>query len=151
MLKSIFFIVLFSISLVAQAAGIGNFFGALMGKSGAIESESALDDVLVKVSQQMNKKMPIPVDNDTRLDSVSTVPGKHLIYHYTLVNVNASDVSADTFHAVIEPQLKSRLCANTDMQNFLKHGVTVSYLYKDKNGQPVGGAKFAPSECGYKQ
>lgn len=150
MRKFILVLTIFSLSSFAHAAGMGNIFGALMGKSGARESETGVDNVLVKVSAQINKKLPITVDNDTRLDSVSAVPGRHFIYHYTLVALNGGDVSPGNFDKLVKPQLKSRLCDSTEMINFLKNGVTISYLYKGKDGQPIGGAKFAPSECGYK-
>ena len=151
MLKPLLFVALISSSLLAHAAGIGNVFGVLLGQSGALESDNAIDDVLVKVSAQMNKKLPIAVDGETRLDSVSAVPGQHFIYHYTLVALNSADVSAESFQTVIKPQLKSRLCESAEMQNFLRNGVTISYLYKGKDGQPIGSAKFEPSECGYKR
>lgn len=151
MLKPILFVAFISFSLIAQAAGIGNMFGVLMGKSGSLESDNAVDNVLVKVSAQMNKKLPIAVDNDTRLDRVSAVPGQHFIYHYTLVGLNASEVSVDRFQNSVKPELKNRLCDSSEMQNFLKNGVTISYLYKGKDGQPIGGAKFVPSDCGYKR
>lgn len=149
MLKPILFFAFFSASLVANAAGIGNLFGVLMGKSGVSEADAAVDNVLIKVSAQMNKTLPVAVDNDTRLDSVSAVPGQHFIYHYTLVALNGNDVNADSFHDLVRPQLKSRLCDSSEMQKFLRNGVTISYLYKGKDGQPIGSAKFAPSDCGY--
>ena len=151
MLKPILFVAFISFNIFAQAAGIGNMFGMLMGKSGSLESDNAVDKVLVKVSAQMNSKLPIAVDNDTRLDSVSAVPGQHFIYHYTLVSLNAGDVSPERFQNSVKPQLKNRLCDSTEMQNFLKNGVTISYLYKGKDGQRIGGAKFAPSDCGYRR
>lgn len=143
-------LIIFSFNPFAHAAGMGNIFGALMGKSGAIESETGVDNVLVKMSSQINKKLPMAVDNDTRLDNVSAVPGRQFIYHYTLVGLNGADVSKDSFEMLFKPKLKSRLCESAEMKNFLKNGVTISYLYKGKDGQPIGGAKFAPSECGYK-
>ena len=150
MRKVILVLAIFSLSSLSHAAGMGNFFGALMGKSSALESETSVDNVLVKVSTQINRKLPMAVDKDTRLDSVSAVPGRHFIYHYTLVALNGRDVGVGDFDKLVKPQLKSRLCESTEMKNFLKNGVTISYLYKGKDNQPIGGAKFAPSECGYK-
>lgn len=151
MLKPLLFAVLITSSFLVHGAGIGNLFGVLIGQSGALESDNEIDNVLAKVSAQINKKLPIKVDDDTRLDSVSAVPGQHFMYHYTLVALNGSDVSTDSFETVVKPQLKRRLCDSAEMQNFLKNGVTISYLYKGKDGQPIGSAKFEPSECGYKR
>jgi hypothetical protein len=150
MRKFILALTIFSLAPLSHAAGMGNIFGMLMGKSGAQESEMGIDNVLAKVSAQMNRNLPMAVDNDTRLDSVSAVPGSHFIYHYTLIALNSSDVNTNSFDKLVKPQLKSRLCDSAEMRNFLKNGVSISYLYKGKDGQPIGGAKFAPSECGYK-
>jgi hypothetical protein len=133
--------------VTVQAAGIGDVLGALIGKSGAADHEIAVDDVLAKVSTQINKKLPTAVDSDTRLDKVTSEPGRHFIYHYTVLGSHSDDINPESFDKAIRPQLKSRLCNSAEMQNFLKSDVTISYLYKDKNGQPIGNAKFAPSEC----
>lgn len=138
------------ISFTAQAAGIGNIFGALMGRSGSPGQETTVDEALVKVSSQINKKMPILVDNETRLDRVSAEPGPQFIYHYTLLSVSSKDVNSEEFYKLAKPQLKSRLCGNTEMQSFLKSGVSISYMYRGSDGRAIGGVKFAPSECGYK-
>jgi hypothetical protein len=150
MRKLIVLLAVFSLHSVGQANGIGNFFGALVGKSAVFTPEAPIDDVLAKLSAQMNENLPMVVDNETRLDSVSAVPGRHFIYHYTLLTLSRADVDPDDFHKTIKPRLKSRLCGSAEMQNFLKNGVTISYLYKSKDGQPVGGAKLAPSECARK-
>lgn len=151
MLKLILSITFCFVAMSAQAAGLGEVFGAMMGQSGAADSNTGIDEVLTKMSVRMNKNLPAIVDKDTRLDQVSAVPGQHFIYHYTLVNLSVGDISTDTFHKVVKPRLKERLCSSAEMQSFLKNGVSISYLYKGKDGKPIGGAKFAPNECGYKQ
>jgi hypothetical protein len=149
MRKIVLSLVLVSFIPIAHAAGIGDVFGTLLGRSGAFESETGVDNVLVKLSSQMNQKLPMAVDSETRLDKVSAVPGRHFIYHYTLIALNSNEISSDNFHQIVRPQLKKRLCASSEMRSFLKNGVTISYLYQGKDGQPIGGAKFTPGECGY--
>ena len=160
MIKLIFATVFFVIGFEAQAAGLGdifganifgaNVFGALIGPSGSLGQEASVDDALAKVSAQMNKKMPIAVDQDTRLDRVSAEPGRHFTYHYTLVSLRRSDVDQANFDTLVKPQLKTRLCESVEMKNFLKNGVTISYLYRGSDGHLIGGAEFSPSDCNYK-
>jgi hypothetical protein len=152
MIKLVFATVFLVIGFEVQAVGLGdifgaNIFGALIGRSGSLGNDASVDDALVKVSAQMNKKMPIAVDQDTRLDSVSAEPGKHLTYHYTLVSVSSSDVDQAKFNKLIKPQLKTRLCESVEMKKFLKNGVTISYLYRGNDGHLIGGAEFSPSDC----
>jgi hypothetical protein len=136
----------------AQAAGFGDFFGAFAGKfdsygTGHEGQEKLLDAVLVRVSTYMNKRMPEAIDQDTRLDRVSAEPGSHFSYHYTLLKSESADIDRAKFDSMIRPQLKSRLCNSTQIRSFFGHGVTVSYLYRSKDGVPVGGAEFAPNSC----
>ncbi|MDB5763196.1 MAG: hypothetical protein JWQ21_2191 [Herminiimonas sp.] len=150
MIKFIIAIMFCSVSLSVQALEIGNIFGALAGRSGSMGHDRSIDEALVKVSTQMNRKMPMIIDQDTRLDRVSAEPGHHFTYHYTLLSMRSKDVNTADFQKMIRPQLKRKLCESIEMQNFLKSGVTVSYLYKDSDGHAIGGVEFAPSECGYK-
>jgi len=132
---------------IAHAAGFGDFLGNLMGRSGSGGQGITVDETLVRMSAQMNKKMPMTIDKETRLDRVSAEPGHHFIYHYTLTGLRSADINTGEFPKAIKPQLKTRLCESTEMQNFLKNGVTISYLYRSSDGHPIGGIKFAPNEC----
>jgi hypothetical protein len=131
----------------AHAVGIGDFLGNLMGRSGTQGRGITIDETLVKMSAQMNKKMPKTVDKETRLDRVSAEPGHHFIYHYTLTSLRSADINTGEFPKAIKPQLRTRLCESPEMQNFLKNGVTISYLYRSSDGHPIGGVKFPPNEC----
>jgi hypothetical protein len=131
----------------AYAVSMGDFFGNLMGRSGSQGRGITVDETLVKMSTQMNKKMPMVIDKETRLDRVSAEPGHHFIYHYTLTGMRSADINTGEFPKAIKPQLKTRLCDSAEMRNFLKNGVTISYLYRSSDGHPVGGIKFAPDEC----
>lgn len=132
---------------MAHAISFGDLLGNLMGRSGSQGRGISVDETLVKMSAQMNKKLPATVDKETRLDRVSAEPGHHFIYHYTLTGLRSADINTGEFPKAIKPQLKSRLCESSEMQNFLKNGVTISYVYRSSDGHPIGGVKFAPNEC----
>ncbi len=150
-MKKFIFVLTLSVAGIApsmtHAAGLADFLGNLMGRTGSQGRAITVDETLLKMSTQMNKKMPMTVDKETRLDRVSAEPGNHFIYHYTLTGMRSADINTGEFPKAIKPQLKTRLCESTEMQNFLKNGVTISYLYKSSDGYPVGGVKFAPNEC----
>jgi hypothetical protein len=139
-------------ALSAQAAGLGDIFGAIAGRfdssgSGRDAQAKQFDDALQKVSEYMNKRMPETIDQYTRLDRVSAEPGSHFSYHYTLLDRTGSAVDKEAFITSIRPQLKGKLCGNPQIKNFFNHGVTVSYIYQGADGQPIGGAEFAPNTC----
>ena len=127
-------------------------YGAFTGRfdsygSGRDGQAKQLDDVLVKVSEYMNKRMPEAIDPNTRLDRVSAEPGPHFSYHYTLLGRNSIDVDKTTFASVIRTQLKHKLCDSKQIRSFFNHGMSVAYMYRGDDGLPVGGAEFAPNSC----
>jgi hypothetical protein len=139
-------------ALSAQAGGLGDLFGAIVGRfnsygSGREGQAKQFDAALQKVSEFMNRHMPESIDQYTRLDRVSAEPGPHFSYHYTLLNLTGSEVDKEAFVTTIRPQLKEKLCGNAQVRNFFNHGVTVSYLYQGADGKPIGGAEFAPNSC----
>jgi len=140
---------LLSLGLNAQAVGIGELFGALMGQSGSTKSKANVDQVLTGLTTQFNKKTPLQIDKETRLDKVTAEPGAHLIYHYTLSGMRSAEVNRSSFQEKMKPQLKTRLCSNAEMQNFLKSGVNISYRYKASDGGSIADITFVPSDCGY--
>jgi len=140
------------IAVTANAVGVGDMFGAFAGRfdsygSGREGQAKQLDDVLLKVSEYMNKRMPEAIDTETRLDRVSAEPGAHFSYHYTLLASNSSEIDKTSFAATIRSQLKSKLCDSAQIRSFFNHGVTVGYLYQGKDGLPIAGADFAPNSC----
>jgi len=140
---------LLAFAINAQAVGIGELFGALMGQSGSTKGKANVDQVLSGLSAQFNKKTPLMVDKNTRLDRVTAEPGAHLIYHYTLIGMRSAELNRASFQEKMRPQLKNRLCSSAEMQNFLKSGVNVSYRYQAGDGGSIADFTFIPGDCGY--
>ncbi len=153
MYKSTLAIALATATLQAHAlgfsAGIGNMFGGLATQSGAQASADSVDQVLQSLSAELNKKMPMKADANTRLDRVSAEPGRHFTYHYTVDSTSALNGVPVDFSKEIKPQLKNQLCSNPDNQKFLKNGITIAYQYRDMNGHDIGDAEFTPKDCGF--
>jgi hypothetical protein len=144
--------VLMSIALTANAVGVGDMFGAFAGRfdsygAGREGQAKQLDNVLLQVSEYMNKRMPEVIDQDTRLDRVSAEPGAHFSYHYTLLSSNSSEIDKVSFANTIRLQLKSKLCDSAQIRSFFSHGVTVGYMYQGNDGVPIAGTDFPPNSC----
>ena len=138
-------------ALSAHAGGVGDLFGAFAGRidtygSGHDGQTKQMENLLVKVSEYMNKRMPEVIDTEFRLDRVSAEPGLHFSYHYTLLGSNGSDIDKASFMASQRAKLKTTVCQQP-VRNFLNHGVTVAYSFRGKDNLPVGTAEFAPNAC----
>lgn len=96
-----------------------------------------------------NKGLPMMLDSETRLDTISTHE-KTFTYSYTLVNAEAEDVTArvEEFKEILKPQMLNILCSvqDKDTKLFRSYPVTVIYAYYDKNAEPVTNIEFVPSQ-----
>ncbi len=146
---------LMALALNAHAGGgVGAIFGAVIGGvvgstvGKSVGQSMSVDDALLKAVDQVNKKLPMTVDRDTRWDSTEAGPGLRFTYNYTIVTVLAAEVDAVGFYQEISSRLRSSVCGSPDMQVFFKHGVTVSYSYRGNDGLHISKVDIAPRDCG---
>lgn len=134
-------------SVPSQGAGFGNLFSSMLGRPGG--EDMNVDETLVRMSEKMNRTMPVAVDAETRLDKVSAEPGQQIAYHYTMLNVRSKDVNTTTFYKIFRPTLQKRVCASDDLKMFFRNRITVAYAYRGKDGEDIGKLAFSPKDCGY--
>jgi hypothetical protein len=133
----------------AQAASLGDMVGMLAAYPHSRGEERSIDEALANLSRHMNRKVPLMVDADTRLDRVTAEPGHRLSYHYTLTAAPKKEMASKEFVRLIRPMLQQRLCASSEMKGFLQNGVTIAYVYRGADGKPLGATQFHPADCGY--
>ena len=105
------------------------------------------DEHLPKLASELNKQLPMVVDRETRLDSTLGGPGKRLTYLYTATNYNASQINVSEFTKQMSPQLRNGVCSSSDMNIFVRSGVTIIYSYRAKDGRHFAKIEVNPSEC----
>ncbi len=135
------------VSMQSQAVGFGNLFSSMLGRPGS--EDMNVDEALVRMSEKMNRNMPVTVDSDTRLDKISAEPGQQIAYHYTILNVRSKDVNTTNFYKNFRPALQKRVCASDDLKMFFRNRISVAYAYRGKDGEDIGKLLFSPKDCGY--
>ena len=113
------------------------FFGSIIGKV-SIEyfySKSiSIDDKLVLMANELNKKAPIVVDKDTRFDNVNALLDKTVQYNYTLINYLKKDIDINQLKINLRLPILNYIKTNPDLKLFTDNKVTMEYVYKDKVG-----------------
>jgi len=104
---------------------------------------------LIEVANELNKRLPIIVDSETRLDTVIAGPGKKLTYVYTLTNYSSGEVDSQEFERLVLPKAKKEACTNEGTKYFLKKDVRVNAYYQGNDGGFIYEVDVAPSDCGY--
>jgi hypothetical protein len=131
--------------LIAMAVGGG--FGNLIGREVANTAMGPdLETVLAKTASDLNSRLPMMVDKETRLDSTVAGPGKKFMYLYTLVGHNSGDLDP----TVLTPHVKKNTCGLADMKAFWENGVSATYVYRGNDAREIGRVTVTPSDCGYR-
>lgn len=138
-----------------QAKGIfGELFGGVVGGAvgnmagKAVASPADIEKSLAKAAAKANEKTPQMVDSSTRMDRVSSGPGRIFTYHHTMISMTKKDVNVDAFNGSFASGLRSRICATEGMRPLFANGVTLVYSYLDSDGLPIGVVNITPQNCG---
>lgn len=109
-------------------------------------AQAISDAELQQAADVVNQRTPMMVDKDTRLDSAAS-GNQRLIYNYTLINYNASDLDREKFETALRPTLLKAGCQT--LKPLLSEGVSVHYVYKGKDAATVGSVILSPGDCGF--
>ena len=87
---------------------------------------------LRQTSEALNRQLPDMVDNEKILEATSGY-NKQFIYYFTLVDYSIDDIDIEAFRTQLTPRHIDDVCNSESLEPFLKEGVTISYVYADKD------------------
>jgi hypothetical protein len=126
--------------------------GGTLGREGVRLALSGGNDVrsqhvLNKVANDINKSLPMHVDKDTELLATVGLDGV-FVYSYRLVNHSEAEIDRSRFSTEIRSQLLNSVCtAPPTRDRFLKNGVTLRYMYADKDHRHIATIDVRPVDC----
>ena len=113
------------------------------------ESDPRSQEFLSKIAAEINRSIPVMIDQETELMPAVGEPGM-LIYNYRLVSYSTTQVDHNKFAAGAKERLKEGACNRPETRdNFLKKGVTLRYSYFDKDKQHIATIDVTPADCGF--
>lgn len=120
---------------------------AEMGGEPHGDIEMKVDDkMLSDVAVELNKQVPLAIDQDLRLDRVTS--GDHrLTYNYTLVNYGREELNVELLKKNFTAEVKANICGQFSMRDFIDNKVTIVNNYKDKNSQQLMEIAIASRQC----
>jgi hypothetical protein len=106
-------------------------------------------EYLSKVAAEINRSVPVMIDQETELLPVQGADGV-LIYNYRLVSYSTAQLDANKFAAGAKQRIAQSACSRPETRDdFLKKGVTLRYSYFDKDKQPIATIDVTPADCGF--
>jgi hypothetical protein len=93
-----------------------------------------LETELKNAALELNKQTPMQIDEYSRLDSASTKGKTNFIYHYTLFDLEKSEVNLDTVNKYIRPSIIENVKNSPELKFYRDNEITMDYKYYDRNG-----------------
>jgi len=109
-------------------------------------SSNAPDKGLVKMTEEINKKCPMMIDAETRLDITTALPNKTFMYEYTFINYENGMIDTTLMKNYIMPNAINVIKTNPALKYFRDSKATVKYSYKDKNGNYMFSFAVTPKD-----
>jgi hypothetical protein len=136
---------------------IGASIGGLIGKEAAKsafspskqEVEAKVIEGFKKAASQYNQRLPMMIDQDTRLDKVTVGPGPRAVYHYTFPRYTSRNIDINFLQENLEPDVVRKVCANADMKKSLQYGGIYVYAYYGNNGVEITRFEIDRNVCGF--
>lgn len=88
-------------------------------------------------SEEINKRCPMVVDTDTRLDNTAAMDNPvTLIYNYTIVTFSKAEIEGEiaSVKEEMKKSLQNMVETSPDMKFFRDNRIPLKYSYKDKDG-----------------
>ena len=102
-----------------------------------------------RIASEVNKTMPIMVDQHTELMNVTPLPAT-VVYNYRLVSVEAGEFTIDDIASAIRPGAQESACSSPlTRDGLLKRGITMRFSYNDRNRKHIGAFDVRPADCGF--
>jgi hypothetical protein len=103
------------------------------------------ETTLLQISNEFNRHCPLMVDKLTRFDNTS-VDDKEFRFSYTITNLVKDSVNITDLKNYLEPLVHHGIEKYPQAEFFKRNHITISCLYKDRNGVPLTEIKVSPEK-----
>lgn len=108
--------------------------------------ESSPDRDVLKFAKEMNKRCPMMVDPETRLDKVNALEDNNLQFYYTLIYRYRDSVAIGNLKQYMEPVILNKIKTSPDLSRYLNKDLTWVYTYNDRNGDFIFKITYTPEQ-----
>jgi hypothetical protein len=143
-----YILIIISVLAVASIAGaIGRQAVKTMMKPSQQEIEKILTEGFTFAATQINQKLPMMLDEDTRLDKATVGPGTRVVYHNTFPKYTSKDIDANWLRTNLKPEVMQKICTSGDMKKSLQLGGIYVYAYSGNDGIEIARFEIDRNDC----
>lgn len=113
-------------------------------------NEEKVIDIFSKEAESFNRRGPIMVDEDTRMDRQEVGPGARLTYFYSFPNLSSSDIAPNVIRENLKSEVKNKICASKEIKESWQDVATYVYVYSGNDGKEIGRFEVKKKDCNLK-
>ena len=143
---------------VLIVAGIAGQIGRETGKAVFSPSKPSKEEIEAKLIEgfttavnQINQKLPMMIDEETRLDRATVGRGARIVYYNTFPKYTSRDIDANWLQTNLRPEVMRNVCDNKDMRKSLQYGGIYVYSYSGRDGVEITRFEIDRNDCGFPQ
>ena len=100
----------------------------------------------LEVVEKFNKKCPMMIDSETRIDGIEVKKPNTILYKYTLMHVSVENVDTALFEAALRPGIVNTLKTNPDLKEMRDLKANFEYYYKDRENKFIYSFLITPDD-----
>jgi hypothetical protein len=128
--------------------GAASIAAGIIFAAGALACQS-VDAAALANGMKAKMKLPLQIDDDTRLDDVRAISKKELGYFMTLTKMTKAQADASgAFANLLESNLRGGACQNPSYLKIFKAGISLRATYASNDQIEVRKIVMVPKDCG---
>lgn len=124
---------------------VGILTGCLLIVSIVLSNVCLAEDAKENLLKELNKNLPTMYDANVEITSID-LDNDTMIFNYRFVNISAKEADPKKIEE-LQADLLTMSCTQASSKDFLKNGMTLNYVFKDKDYQEIAHKTVALKDC----
>jgi hypothetical protein len=109
--------------------------------------KDAVEELLIQGAKEFNKRLPMMIDKNMRLDTTIPGPGRNWTFFVTLINLSSTELDQTSLREQIQTRIQDRACSSNTIKPILEDGVQIIYTYSGSDGKFIGDIIVNRNDC----
>ena len=105
-----------------------------------------VEEELDAMTQRVNQRLPLIIDQHTRLDSTVALPNRTLLLQHTLLNLDFQKTNFELLKSEMKQRLINQTKTKPEMRPILNHQVVMISAYNDESGSELFRVTISPQD-----
>lgn len=113
----------------------------------AVITDQRVHSIAKQASEELNRRLPMTINSQTRADTSVVGPGRRFTYLYTDISDQSKAVTAAQITKEIGLSLRNKVCTTMALKLLVDNDYLITYKYFDVDGRFIGDVTVKQGDC----